>query len=588
MFSLLQQQLLRIEQKYKLTGSRQTLAGEGEFLLSKSLSLEKMPTLGDARDPYVETLIVQPQYPTRIVRVNVSERPKFSEYSVFFDQHDIMDRYYAQFLLRVRSSVDYVSFDGEFSYLNNTSLRPFMFNYLVRTRIISDILIVKTVSELREYLNQPEKEWYVPVMIFVLMSVYCDEAGAPARAIGGRSESIIMQNRLIQRRLLEIIASNVCKRVHFEDDISDVDLQLEQREIISSCVGTVELFGSRITNGSISRLAEMMTLISKMEMAVDEFIFDVLPYFFPTVDSEQVSHRKSFIIASPDFARLHLNSFIFSNCSSVHYIIESIDSNEYCQFSTTQGFSANRLHSNAIDDLCENGAYVISTKMLDRKVNELSTLKNRQFASDEVTRSIEKRPQWGIVFDFDKKENESNVVRDNLETSVTKNPDEIKKDNGFNARNDRDPTTTAVQMTTDKSYVGESDDLAENDNSDVILDGMGVKVGDGFFYAHQCDKCGRRFHTLYRIQLMVTLHYIKTCDLCAPYEGRRPVWMRYILDHEHSGLTRGSRVWHCHRCDNCSALFNHIHRIKTYIESLNYPQLCERCSKPNVKLKVSK
>jgi hypothetical protein len=55
-----------------------------------------------------------------------------------------------------------------------------------------------------------------------------------------------------------------------------------------------------------------------------------------------------------------------------------------------------------------------------------------------------------------------------------------------------------------------------------------------------------------------------------------------LLDHHHKGLERnGHPIKHWHSCTTCNETFTHSHTIKTYQESLKYPQLCKACTAKN-------
>lgn len=54
------------------------------------------------------------------------------------------------------------------------------------------------------------------------------------------------------------------------------------------------------------------------------------------------------------------------------------------------------------------------------------------------------------------------------------------------------------------------------------------------------------------------------------------------LDHNHTGLTRGERTLHRHKCLWCSEIFEHTHAIKTVEKSVEYPQLCGNCDRRGV------
>ena len=55
------------------------------------------------------------------------------------------------------------------------------------------------------------------------------------------------------------------------------------------------------------------------------------------------------------------------------------------------------------------------------------------------------------------------------------------------------------------------------------------------------------------------------------------------LDHNHSGIKRGERVVHRHKCLWCDEIYQHAHTIKSTRESVEHPQLCGTCDR----LKIS-
>lgn len=54
------------------------------------------------------------------------------------------------------------------------------------------------------------------------------------------------------------------------------------------------------------------------------------------------------------------------------------------------------------------------------------------------------------------------------------------------------------------------------------------------------------------------------------------------LTHHHEGLDQGHRREHSHKCQWCDKLFTHSHEIKSFEESVQYPQLCVACSEKGV------
>lgn len=54
------------------------------------------------------------------------------------------------------------------------------------------------------------------------------------------------------------------------------------------------------------------------------------------------------------------------------------------------------------------------------------------------------------------------------------------------------------------------------------------------------------------------------------------------LDHHHQGLARGVKTIHRHICLWCNDVYTHAHIIKKALESIQYPQVCGKCSRAGI------
>jgi len=277
------------------------------------------------------------------------------------------------------------------------------------------------------------------------------------------------------------------------------------------CSDTVDVFRLNLNPGSLGRLADMLTLVSKMRMSVSDFFFDVLHYFFPIISSITSTPHINMVLGD-NAPRLKYEGFSFAHCSFLFLVFfdEKSQSNIVC-FDTRVGFVECSLLTAKKESQIESGnGYLVRMSVRVREENIIripDLLKGKE--EEEISCSSDSDREYF--------EDEFSVDEEKASKVSIELPDFI----------DDDDVNLCGDKNEDRLDIGACRSSCVNDqpeNSGYVHgkaycdifghDHVGLSTGVAVLHNHLCVFCGELYSHRHVIKPDIDVHFSWYCERC--------------------------------------------------------------------------